>query len=90
MSLKAAQRIAFKIYDRNDNGVIDERDIIQLFTIAEGFQAMQEDMEIIVKNYKVNNANNNAGNMSNVMQKPNSIRSSSPRRFPRKMMTMGD
>ena len=31
MSLKTAQRIAFKIYDRNGNGVIDEKDIIQLF-----------------------------------------------------------
>lgn len=34
MSVKAAQRIAFKIYDRNDNGIIDEKDIIELFTVA--------------------------------------------------------
>ena len=34
MSLKTAQRIAFKIYDRNGNGVIDEKDIIQLFDVA--------------------------------------------------------
>jgi hypothetical protein len=28
LPLKTAQRIAFKIYDRNDNGVIDEQDIV--------------------------------------------------------------
>lgn len=34
MPIKAAQRIGFKLYDRNGNGVIDEKDIIELFTIA--------------------------------------------------------
>lgn len=53
MPLKVAQRIAFKIYDRNGNGLIDEKDIIELFSIAEGSTAMQKDLEVIVKNYKL-------------------------------------
>jgi Ca2+-binding EF-hand superfamily protein len=35
MPIKAAQRIAFKIYDRNGNGIIDEKDIIELLAIAD-------------------------------------------------------
>jgi Ca2+-binding EF-hand superfamily protein len=34
MPLKAAQRVAFKVYDRNGNGVIDEKDIIELLSVA--------------------------------------------------------
>lgn len=44
MSLKTAQKIAFKIYDRNGNGVIDEKDIIELFSLAENNEAMQKDL----------------------------------------------
>jgi hypothetical protein len=53
MPLKAAQRIAFRIYDRNGNGIIDEKDIFELLTVGEDFEAMREDMCVIVKNYKV-------------------------------------
>ena len=83
MSLKTAQRIAFKIYDRNGNGVIDEKDIIQLFDVAEQYEAMQEDMEIIIKNYKNNNNISTGANSS-------PKRSSSPKRFPRRMTTLGE
>ena len=58
MPLKAAQRVAFKVYDRNGNGVIDEKDIIELLSVAQDFQAMQADMDVIVKNYKVANKSN--------------------------------
>jgi hypothetical protein len=57
MPLKSAQRLAFKIYDRNANGIIDEKDIIELLTIGEEFEAMQEDMHVIIKNYKTGNSN---------------------------------
>lgn len=70
MQLKMAQKIAFKIFDRNCNGVIDESDIIQLFLIAEDIPAMQSDIEIIVKNYKV--SGKNVGN-SNTHLDPSAV-----------------
>lgn len=81
MSLKTAQRIAFKIYDRNDNGIIDEKDIIQLFTVAESFPSMQDDMEVIVKNYKVHTQDDLA---------QESPRNKSKSRFPKRFNTYGD
>lgn len=59
MPIKSVQRIAFKIYDRNGNGVIDENDIIQLFLIAEESPSMQSDIEVIVKNYKIGGKKSN-------------------------------
>ncbi len=81
MSLKTAQRISFKIYDRNDNGIIDEKDIIQLFTVAESFSSMQDDMEVIVKNYKVHTQDDFG---------QDSPRSKSKSRFPKRFNTYGD
>ena len=81
MSLKTAQRIAFKIYDRNGNGIIDEKDIIELFTVAESYEAMQDDMEVIVKNYKVTTKDD-------LIQ--DSPRQRSKSKFPKRFNTLGD
>jgi len=35
MPIKAAQRLAFKIYDRNGNGIIDQKDIMELFDLSD-------------------------------------------------------
>lgn len=86
MSLKTAHRICFNIYDRNNNGVIDEKDIIELFTIGEDYEAMQQDMEIIIKNYKLRD---NVTSSTKINQNKNA-KSISPRRFPRRMNTLAD
>ena len=59
LSLKSSQLIAFRIYDRNGNGVIDEKDIIELMSEAESNQAIQKDLETVVKHYciELNNEN---------------------------------
>ena len=44
LSIKSAQKLAFKIYDRNGNGIIDEKDIIELFSEADLNPAIKFDL----------------------------------------------
>ena len=53
MPIEQTQKLAFKIYDRNQNGVIDERDILELMDIVDENQAMKEDFYLIIKHYHV-------------------------------------